>query len=58
MAQTIAARKVKLHDLKTKFGLQQVYVDDTSDLFSLLNRGNNLYSVLRCLKRLRSLLEV
>lgn len=28
-----------------------------SDLFSLLNRGNNLYSVLRFLKRLRSLLE-
>ncbi|PZV04658.1 MAG: restriction endonuclease subunit R [Leptolyngbya sp.] len=27
MAQTIAARKVKLHDLKTKFGLQQVYDD-------------------------------
>ncbi|MBD2111525.1 MULTISPECIES: type I restriction endonuclease [Cyanophyceae] len=27
------------------------------DLFSLLNRGNNLYSVLRCLKRFRSLLE-
>lgn len=29
----------------------------TSDLFSLLNRGNNLYPVLRCLKRLRSLIE-
>lgn len=24
MTQTIAARKIKLHDLKTRFGLQQV----------------------------------
>ena len=28
-----------------------------SDLFSLLNRGNNLYHVLRVLKRLRDLME-
>ena len=28
-----------------------------SDLFSLLNRGNNLYHVLRVLKRLRNLME-
>ena len=28
-----------------------------SDLFSLLNRGNNLYHVLRVLKRLRDLIE-
>ncbi len=27
MTQTIAARKIKLHDLKTKFGLQQVHDD-------------------------------
>ena len=27
MTQTIAARKIKLHDLKTRFGLQQVQGD-------------------------------
>ncbi len=53
MVPVLTAREITLKQLGEKFGLQSQYV--LSRLFYILNPGNDLYQVLRVLKRIAQL---